>query len=303
MDQLTHKKIVTTILQALEKEENVSNEFLYSLVGIIKEEENLQDYIANIDIRDIPCGAWYDYNTKTFTFSEESLKNRNPKLANAFLDRYDRELYQYLKFTRLILKEIEYANEIKLGQDKNNADLKAKILRESYYCHVIYNQFLLDTEVNETRKKTIIHPKKPKNFIKKHKFDRDNKQLSPEEYYAQVASYENILEIVELVENERIKYMFYDELCAFFLETYYLAYSVSKIDVKNKGKCSPVLYYLEQIGINKRTRNYFYTQSQELDPATKLKLGLEMSKKELIKIQTTQYEVKKAIKLQKNLTI
>jgi len=303
MKTKTYEQIAAQIYHRVEQGKKVDDDYLVNITDSIKEQENLQDYITKTNVKDNRYGAIYDYSTKSFTFYGKRMEKSVPKSDKNVLEGYDKEFYQYLQLTRLLLKEMEYAQEIKLGNNEKNTDLKAQILRTSYCQYINWNQYLLDTEINET-KKTLLHPKKPKNITKKYEYDKEHKHFAPEEYYAQVASYEYILEITELLELERIKTLFFEEICNFYSETYRSVTSDCAVEYFRDGKKSteehsPVLYYLEQIGFNKAVRNHIRNQGKQLSAKNKLKLGLEMNRIQLAKIQATQIEIQEAIKLQR----
>ena len=153
MKTKTYEQIAAQIYHRVEQGKKVDDDYLVNITDSIKEQENLQNYITKTNVKDNRYSAIYDYSTKSFTFYVKRMEKSIPKSDKNVLEGYDKEFYHYLQLTRLLLKEIEYTQEIKLGNNEKNTDLKAQILRTSYCQYINWNQYLLDTEINETRKK------------------------------------------------------------------------------------------------------------------------------------------------------
>lgn len=304
MEAKTYEEIATQIYQNIIKSKSADDNYLNNIIEIIRKQENLQEYITNVNRKDVPRGALYGYSTKTFTFYGKRLEKRIPKLENATLDDDDKKYYHYLQLTRLLLKEIELISELKEGEDPSKKDLKAEILRMSYCRYMNWHKEMIDIDIFERKHANLLMDRKlTKKSARKARANNEFGRFAPEEYYAQFSSYENILEITELLEAEKIKTLFFSEICEFLEETYRLTFATSKTTKKCREKDSPVLFYLEQLGCESSKRKQIKKEGAKLDSISRLKLGLEMNKIGLARIQTVEREVREAIKLQRTFSI
>lgn len=142
---------------------------------------------------------------------------------------------------------------------------------------------------------------KSNHTAKQMKIYRKNQEVdgyyNPEQLYSNIFAYETLMEITELLEEEELQMIHKIQLNDIFISAYQslkIYFDMSKTSYK-----SPTLYYLEQIGCKKRILKTIQKDAKNLDNIARLKLGLEVSDDVLLKIRSTQYELKRVLNINK----
>lgn len=223
-----------------------------------------------------------------------SINNSNIKLftpAYANLKGYDIDFYQYLFITRLLLKEIENYRLSKMFIEEEkwiSYNLQDRILEMSYYKYLALLQKYNNKKGFKIRKwnKALTHQSEM--YAKFSAF-------APETRYANIASYETILKVGELLELEKINGINQIEFWNMLLNPY----SFIRTQQVDGVELSPTIYYLKKIAQTQQEEyeiNQIIEQSENLNTSKRLILGLTLQPKEIYNARKMQQELEKNIK-------
>lgn len=283
-----YKEIAQMIFKRVSEKSPLNFDYVIDLIDFAIEWWGVEDYLNELPNRKNIMEMKHDFKNSQKNVPETIFERNNP--YTAYLDGFEKDFYHYLRITYLVLKEIEYYKLFKNYQDKSGSSLKNTILQISYfkYVEMLQNSFR-------------IYPRKAKRqgnqiFAQKKTFS-SYRNLAPEERYTSIAAYDTILEITQLLEQEKVDIVNKLDLCNIFLKPYAFLEARNRCNENSQNLLSPTLYYLEKLNSSKRKINSLARQTEDLDAIERLKLGLKLTENELYKIRKSQKELERTLKL------
>lgn len=284
-----YEEIAQMIFKRVSEKRALNFDYVIDLIDFAIEWWGVEDYLNELPNRKNIMGIKYD-SQDTQTIVPETIFEKNNSYT-AYLEGYENDFYHYLHITYLVLKEIEYYKLFRNYQKEYGSTLKNTILQMSYFKYVEMLQNF-----------SHVYPKKAKIqenqiFAQKKTFSL-YRNLAPEERYTNIASYSDILEITQLLEQEKVNMVNKLDLCNIFLKPYAFIETCNRCNENNEDMLSPTLYYLDKLKYSKRKINRLVRQSEDLDANERLKLGLILAENELYKIRKSQNELERTLKMQ-----
>ncbi len=119
--------------------------------------------------------------------------------------------------------------------------------------------------------------------------------LSPLKNYPQISSYEEIIQITDLLERETLTNTEMLALCKSYLRPY-LSYTYASTEAR-ENNVPPTIYFLEQLKYGKIQIAEIESKSRDLDVVERLRLGLNMSNSEISKVREYESTLKRSLNL------
>lgn len=246
---------------------SLNKDFVEELIQIIIEEEALEEYMTTQTKELLLDPGCIIYQTM---YKEDA-----PYVEAVPKSNYSQEYYDYLYATRLTLTELEKRRLRKELEEGTTENLQNYIL----------NEYLTQCKKLDAMK---IYQKNI----------RMGQPGNPEERYADIFTYDILLKVSELLQEEEIYNIHRLELCDVLIRTYRAL--LDGLYMGGTGaKTSPTLCYLKQLGCEERVLKEIQQKSQDLEDIEKLKLGLEISKSTGDKICSEQGRLKRALHINK----
>lgn len=263
----TYEAILNLLERYLNQGKRINQDYLHELIEAIITCENLEEYITEISKYISGKGILYFPIKNVLNLSEKIL------LENIYvptsLNNEKQRIYEYLQATKLIVKEIEHAKQLKHCDNPQKKDIETELIRKSYanFIAILKNKNYNEEELNvlKMQSDTCIAYQK----------------LAVEERLAGIASQDILVNLVEDFALNEIEFISKKEIDQILLYPYQL----TRIESHNK-EISPTCYYLKKLGYNKQVINAFLNESKNLNEIEKFRLGLPNDLEEKIDTKT-----------------
>ncbi len=262
------------ILDAYKGSVPLNEDYVYALGDIIINNLDLNNYVKNIQFRNLDEKALGRYvsSKKVINYDLRAVISLLSSVKNINLSYDSKKLYYYISALEFLAHELEHANQYK-KINKPDIDLENKILTSSLLFKNAWNNDLFYNMALE-----ILGKDKLKNFLQdKNKIYMDNWSIAPEEKLANYYAGSLILKILN-------NFNQYEDLIK-FKRFIFLKYLMDGYDTT----LNPTKVYLEKIKANLLTEKEI--NGEGLTLIRRLSLGLRISDKERNELNNLSVEM------------
>ncbi len=189
------------------------------------------------------------------------------------IEEHQKELYHYLEVTQRILKEITYCFLSREEKNKKKKTLQEKILGLSY------KEYLKNLKSSNKSEKQI------EQILLRDDLYLDNKSQAPEERFAQVTSYNTLIEIMEYLSIPTE------------IESTILLESYQRLIEPYTNSSAPTCTYLKKLGYKSSVINEIITEGNKKNDQERFELGLNISTQMYQMLFKTEEELKRELHL------